>query len=337
MRFSIATFNVENLIGAGKPIYNAPKPRYSADEWRAKSAWVREQLLRMNADVVGFQEVFEEQALRDCLKGTRFASWHLTVADPTGKLPVNAVLSRFPIVSREVVTAVPFDFEFFDDKAMSGEDTHLQIPIHRFSRGLLKVVVQVTPKVAVCVIVAHLKSKRPTLPDGLERDEATASHNAQGAIRALIRRGVEACGVRQILSDCLQANPEQPVVVLGDLNDADTAVTNQIILGDAPRHNAPLEEKIEAWKECFQNVRDIQARRSIQDFHYTYIHNGRYESLDNIIVSNHFSDRNPQRVARVVDVRAYNDHLLDNTLSLERKPLSVSDHGQVVASVEIRI
>lgn len=73
MKFSIATFNVENLIDANKPIYDDPKPLYSETEYQRKVSWIKDQLLKMNADVIGFQEIFGEKALRDCLVGTPMA------------------------------------------------------------------------------------------------------------------------------------------------------------------------------------------------------------------------------------------------------------------------
>src|SRR4051812_39116204 len=120
MRISIATFNVENLIGPGKPIYEETAPRYRQEEYQQKIGWIRGQLVKMSADIIGFQEVFEEAALRDCLAGTAMAQWSLYVANPSGKRPVNALLSRFPIVNKQVIESIPFTFDFFDDRPASG-------------------------------------------------------------------------------------------------------------------------------------------------------------------------------------------------------------------------
>jgi hypothetical protein len=136
MKFSIATFNVENLIGANKPIYDDPRPLYTETEYQKKVIWIKEQLLKMNADIIGFQEIFEEKALRDCLVGTPMEHWHLFVANPTGKSPVNAILSKYPITKTEVVELIPFTFDFFDEPAMETilESTKIDIPIKKFSR-----------------------------------------------------------------------------------------------------------------------------------------------------------------------------------------------------------
>lgn len=337
MKISIATFNAENLITADKPIYDESWPHYNQDQYQRKTDWIRNQLLKMNADIIGFQEIFEEQALRDCLTGTCMENWPLFVANPTGKYPVNAILSRFPIVETEVVEHLPFVFDFFDDKEMTAplESIPVNIPLKKFSRGVLNAELKINENFSVLVIVLHLKSKRPILPDGIDRDTATYPELAKGCIRSLIRRSIESCGVRQILSEEINKDEAKPIFILGDLNDNDTAVTSQVILGEEPFRKLLPEERIKRWKHVFQNCRDIQARKSIENYQYTYIHNGHYESLDNIFVSNHFADLNSKRIGRIIDVRLYNDHVIDDKTSMDKKPVYVTDHGQVVVNIDL--
>ncbi|QHT65349.1 endonuclease/exonuclease/phosphatase family protein [Rhodocytophaga rosea] len=337
MKISIATFNVENLIGTDKIIYDEPRPRYNVQQYQQKVGWIRNQLLKMNADVIGFQEIFEEQPLRDCLVGTPMENWDLFVAKPNGKSPVNAILSKFPIINTSVIEDIPFVFDFFDEAAMTSvlESKSIDILIKKFSRGVLKAEIQLNDKITALVVVLHLKSKRPIFPDGLDRDTATYPETAKGSVRSLIRRAIESCGVRQILSDEINKEEAKPIFILGDLNDNDTAVTNQAIIGEEPFRNLPPEEKVKRWKHVFQNCKDVQARKSIENFHYTYIHNGHYESLDNIFVSNHFAELNSNKIGRIIDVRLYNDHVIDLRTSMDRKPIYVTDHGQVVANIDL--
>ncbi|MDV6345248.1 endonuclease/exonuclease/phosphatase family protein [Nitrosomonas sp. Is37] len=337
MKISLATFNVENLVTAGKPIYDGHRPHYNQDEYRKKTVWIKNQLLKMNADIIGFQEIFEERALRECLTGTPMANWHLFVANPTGKTPVNAILSKFPIIETEVIEDLPFVFDFFDEKEITAplESAPVNIPLKKFSRGVLKAEIKINENVSALVIVLHLKSKRPILADNIDRNTATSPELAKGSVRSLIRRGIESCGIRQILSDEINKDEAKPIFILGDLNDNDTAVTNQAILGEEPFRSLPLEIKIKKWKHVFQNCKDIQARKSIENFYYTYIHNGHYESLDNIFVSNHFAELNSKRIGRIIDVRLYNDHVIDDKTSMDKKPIYIPDHGQVMANIDL--
>lgn len=337
MKFSVATFNVENLITPDRPIYDELRPRFNRQEYELKTTWIKNQLLKMNADIVGFQEIFEEQALRDCLLSTPFEKWHLFVANPTGIRPVNAILSRFPIVRAEVIEDIPFVFDFFDEHALAEnlETTPIPIPIKQFSRGVLMAEIQLADRISILMYVVHLKSKRPTLPEGITLDTASYVDAAKGKIRSLIRRGIESAAIRQILSAEITKDESRPLIILGDLNDQDTAVTSQAILGEPPFHRLPVEEKIDRWKHVLQNSKDVQARKSIENYHYTYIHNGHYESLDNIFISNHFAELNSKKIGRIIDVRLYNDHIIDKTISFDRKPFYVSDHGQVVVNIDL--
>ncbi len=63
--FTIASFNVKNLIGADREYYRFQS--YTPEEYAWKEDWLADQLLTMNADIVGLQEVFEEQALKDVI------------------------------------------------------------------------------------------------------------------------------------------------------------------------------------------------------------------------------------------------------------------------------
>ncbi|WP_323763563.1 endonuclease/exonuclease/phosphatase family protein [Marinovum sp.] len=59
--FTIASFNVKNLIGPDREYYRYQS--YTPEEYAWKTDWLADQLLTMDADIVGFQEIFEEEAL----------------------------------------------------------------------------------------------------------------------------------------------------------------------------------------------------------------------------------------------------------------------------------
>jgi predicted extracellular nuclease len=57
---TIASFNVKNLIGADSEYYRFQS--YTPEEYAWKEAWLADQIVTMDADVVGFQEIFDEGA-----------------------------------------------------------------------------------------------------------------------------------------------------------------------------------------------------------------------------------------------------------------------------------
>lgn len=64
-QFTIASFNVKNLIEADQEYYKYES--YTPEEHSWKQAWLADQLLTMNADIVCFQEIFSEKSLRDVI------------------------------------------------------------------------------------------------------------------------------------------------------------------------------------------------------------------------------------------------------------------------------
>lgn len=67
-QLTVATFNVKNLIGAREEYYRFEE--YTDEEHAWKKNWLARQLLAMNADVVCFQEIFDEEALWEVIDET---------------------------------------------------------------------------------------------------------------------------------------------------------------------------------------------------------------------------------------------------------------------------
>lgn len=174
------------------------------------------------------------------------------------------------------------------------------------------------------------------LADNEQRTPHDPVVRARGQARSLMQRAAEACALRNLLLDVL-VHSSMPVMVLGDLNDSATAVTTQIITGRPPHRKLPHSVKIEAWDRMLYNAKDIVARRSLETHFYTHIHNGHYGCLDHILLSQEFVQENKKHIGRVLNVTYYNDHVIDDTISNEFVPTHQSDHGQVVASILLKV
>ena len=101
-----ATFNVCNLAPAGAKLYDNLEP-LSPAQYAAKAEWTARQIDLLDADVIGFQEIFSQAALRDVLSRTR----HYRAAalaghdamDAAGRmLPTVALVSRLPLAGAGV-------------------------------------------------------------------------------------------------------------------------------------------------------------------------------------------------------------------------------------------
>ena len=319
--FRVATFNLCNLALPNQPFY---REVYTPEVYGRKKTWIADQLQRMRADIVGFQEVFHVEALQETLAESRLYEQATTVVGKrNGEGPAVALVSRFPVLDYQVIEMFP--------PAAQLDIEGVVIPLDRFSRPVLAVRVSIDG-IECTIFVLHLKSKRPILPEDIDRNDPI--ERAKGQARSLIVRAAEATALRMLLMQTLQ-NRDYPVIVMGDMNDTGLAVTTQIATGESPQRQFPSDRKREIWDVLLYNVKDIQARRSYSDFYYTYIHNGHHESLDHIFVSQEFVNENPKHIGRVGYVAVFNDHLIDSTLSDEAIEPWQSDHAQVVTVLEL--
>lgn len=319
----VGTFNLCNLALPNAVYYN--RERYSPEDYAKKLRWIGGQLDQMRADLVGFQEVFHQEALQEALEASQYCQgFHLVAGNLIGDTPAVALASKFPILEHRFIRHFP--------DAAQLDIQGAEIPLTHFSRPVLAAKIQLNESVECMVFVVHLKSKRPIIPDHVDRHDPI--EKAKGQARSLILRAAESLALRVLLMDVLR-HRDYPVIVLGDMNDGGAAVTSRLISGEIPHRNLEVAHKRKIWDVLLYHVKDIQARQSYNDFYYTHIHNGYYESLDHIMVSQEFVAQNPDRVGRVVYVSVFNDHLIDETLSPETIPVWQSDHGQVVTAIEL--
>lgn len=318
--FRIASFNLLNLALPTTVFYN--RRQYSQKDYDKKKTWISDQLTKLNADVIGFQEVFDEAALREIIEAhPLYQGAEIVMGERKGGAPAVALLSRYPVVEQHSYREFPEQLTVDD----------MVVPFQEFSRPLLQVKVKVRKGLTLQVYVAHLKSKRPLMPDGVDRQDPREL--AKGQARSLLLRAAEANAFRSILLDRLE-HRDDPVVTLGDLNDTHTSVTTRIISGQSPPRYWDRDRKKKVWDTLLYHVKDIQARQSKRDVYYTHIHNGHYESLDHIMVSQELVRENPKRLGKVVYVHAFNDHIVDDTLVADGVEQWESDHAQVVATIE---
>ncbi|MEO1798593.1 MAG: alpha-1,4 polygalactosaminidase, partial [Pseudomonadota bacterium] len=230
--FSIASFNVKNLIGADQEYYRFES--YTPEEHAWKEDWLADQLLSMDSDIVCFQEIFDESALRAVVAETNargvaanaavvpdrskryarkaifrklafdpYEPMHIAFAPnandgaPGQRRPGLAVLSRFGFVGEpEVIQELPEPLTIpFSD--LGGEDGG-SYTISRTSRPILKVRVEVAGTV-ITIFNCHLKSKlgeypRPAegLPPEVDLTTYDAAGRALGSLRSALRRMAEA-------------------------------------------------------------------------------------------------------------------------------------------------
>jgi endonuclease/exonuclease/phosphatase family metal-dependent hydrolase len=305
-----ATFNVCNLAPPGMTLYDNLPPSTVA-EYEAKLDWTARQIDLLDADVIGFQEIFSQSVLKEALARTKHYRNAIHVGfDPAPSAPrltpSVALVSRLPLAGPAVqYTAFPAGVAM---PGGSGDPTH-------FARPVLHATVVASPDCMVDVVVIHLKSKRPDYRNGDSADDPQLY--AMACLRSLVWRGTEAVALRVLLCSLAREN-RRPRVVLGDFNDVADAVTTGIVTGDG----APLGERL------FDAAALQHQRDPLRNVGFSCLHEGHYSTIDHILVSEDFHGDLPNAIGEVVDVVYLNDHLV---LGLPH----ASDHGQVLARIRL--
>ncbi len=310
-----ATFNVCNLSQPGAQLYDNLAPLTDAD-YAAKVQWTAQQLDRLDADVIGLQEVFCLQAMRDVLAHSqRYREAALagvsTAPDPhTGlarQMPQVALISRLPLAAPAAIHSA-----FPEGVTLPAGSRDALC----YARALLQVSLQLPDGRLLDVLVVHLKSKRPDYASDDQQDNPMC--HAQAQLRSLIRRGTEAVALRALLCQ-LHASTPRPRIVLGDFNDSVDAVTTSIIMGEGGSATAGR----------YYDSRRIQADPAASAHGYTILHEERRMTIDHVLVSEHFHPDSPLAIGRVQAVRYFSEHLPDAVAG-------ASDHGQVLVQLELQ-
>ena len=325
----VGTFNLMNFMLPDKSLYGGTLG-LTRDEYRRKSEWTEFMLNQMDADIIGFQELFDREAMVRIIRNNpRYRKARLYMAEEGGDQPSVALLSRYPVENLEIFTHFPE--EAVIDFNPKGREP-VALPFTTFTRAVIKADIRIRDYGLITVFVVHLKSKRAIFD--ADEDPQNPVDLARAQSRSLMLRAAESVALRALVSHALEI-PERPVVLCGDVNDTGNAVTSRIISGEVPQHKLSDSVKRRGWDLLLYHVKDIQARRSYQDFYYTHIHNGMYESLDQIMVSQELVTEYPRRTGRVGLVSVYNDHLVDQTFSNQGVDKCKSDHGVVVCTLEL--
>lgn len=309
-----ASFNVCNLALPGMKYYDDQIP-YSSEEYGAKINWIAQQLDRLDADVIGLQEIFSQAALKDVLAKTQhYRDAQLIGFDPDPLAdhltPSVALISRLPVTSGAAIfTELPNNLSI----TLPG----VHHPVNRFTRPVLHATIEITPDLLIHVFVCHLKSK---LPD--YRNDSNDDHPDQTGIamlRSLIRRGTDALGLRTLLAN-VNKEKRLPIIVMGDFNDVASAIPTQMVMGLGKYPLNGIDDRL------FDGYR-IQSRRdALRDVGYTHVHDGSYETIDHILVSEEFNPASRAAIGEVAEVMYLNDHMTF-------KQPHASDHGLVLARI----
>ncbi len=311
--FTVATFNLYNLTLPGKRMYAGTKP-WTDEEYRLKIRFTAQQLREAQADVVGLQELWHADAMREVLREAGMDTTHelLAPADATGTRIVCAAVVRKGLRVGEPTWVEDFHPDFvLESKGGDPQTAPIVVAVRTFSRPVLRFEASLhADDPPARVFVCHFKSKQPTPIDKedwfKQRPDTYRDHRAAlGAAISTIRRTAEAAALRFALTLEMK-HTDAPVVVIGDVNDGQHSNTVNV-LTEQPRYLTGIATG--GGDNALYTAQTLQEYRDTRDVYYTHIHQDLRESLDHILVSEQFYDHSKKRLWLFDGLAINNDHL----------------------------
>jgi endonuclease/exonuclease/phosphatase family metal-dependent hydrolase len=319
---TVATANLLNLALPNRSYYENRDP-YKPVQYEEKCNWLGAQFARLDADVLAVQEVWDADALKYAVKqsGLHYSSVLVPGAEDGAQgTPRVGLVTRLPVKQVHSI-------DLFDERDI------VQVPElgphTRFERPVLHVQLALKPDVTLHILVVHLKSKRPKFlqddaGDPLEnRDDPHVA--ARGILRSLVMRASEAAALRSVVVRLLN-DTQEPLIMMGDLNDVPQAVTSQMVAA-----TQAIAFDRSARDTALFNAYEVQSQGGLlRDVAYSFVHQGRPETLDQIWVSEELVSSSKFSRGEVRRVDYFNDHLH------EGRDDTLSDHGFVRAMLRWR-
>ncbi|MBY7956404.1 endonuclease/exonuclease/phosphatase family protein [Vibrio fluvialis] len=313
MQVRFATANLLNYLAPPNAFYEFNNI-YEATQWQQKQRWLNHKLIELNADVIGFQEIFSADALREQMHDLGYPYFEVIDTpqvsdDYIYSSPVVGIASRYPLSDVVAVDAQQPDFHFHRKP--------LRATVHHPALGHID------------VYVVHFKSQRPMLNEPQSDDLMNAwQQELYGRWQSTMQRGQEAHLLHKAIVQRKQQS-RHPVVLMGDFNQVLSSIEFSALRSThrfrQPDSFAPLMpyHLFDSW-ELFSHTRDELRKPT----HYT---GASGQVLDYILLSSDFSREADYPVAFVCDFHVEDQHLINPHFETDRY---ASDHALVAVTLQ---
>lgn len=321
MKLKLGTFNLFQFVEPPYAWYTK-KDKFTPRQWLEKTTWIKSQILKMDCDIIGFQEVFSRKALRVLVRELGFKYFKVVdIAKLSKNNPLKYVTTTVAIASKYPIS----DMQVVDVHSPSIKNYHFEGKFH-FSRIPIKAKITLPNEKELLVYVCHLKSNRNSEFEYIFNKDDSVEHKKERVFKALEHK--YAVSLKQRLCEAsslffdIEKSSNTPTVLLCDLNDKEFSITidalanpkyyhenstKGLLLEDASYHYTP--EVYNPHPEAKEPQRKA-----------TSYFQGKGNILDYIFISPHFE---------VIDYKMLDEHLAEN----KDGSLLQSDHAQVVCEV----
>lgn len=328
LELKISSANLYNFIEPPNAFYLSDQI-YDHQQWQNKLAWLNHFIVNQQPDIIGFQEIFTPEALKNLMISLGYPFFAVVdkpenINQYTFKKPVVCLASRYPFTSVAPLIA------------NSQVSLHLGLQENfRYTRAPLHACIDLPSLGPTDVYVVHLKSHRPML------DEFPPATSIHGMIRseiignchAITQRSAEASQLMIAIIERRFAT-NNPAILIGDFNDdlSEDALSAFNLtklrsvtqyLTDLPISHYQLQD---SWQLLTKKTK-IKAPRLT-----THYHNGEGSTLDYILLSSEFDSGDIHSIAEVTNFYCHDSHISNDT----NKQMESSDHAIITAITSLR-
>jgi len=326
----VGTFNLFQFV---EPPYSwyTKKETFSIVKWQEKISWIKKQILEMDCDIIGFQEVFSKDALEKLTKELGF-DYFVTVdnakvdkQDPHIFISTTVALaSKYPILE---VQEVPIDQKSILNHKYEGT--------FKFSRVPIKALIKLPNEKKITVYVNHFKSNRlneleysfsenHTLIEKKNKTKQALEENLSKTLKQRL------CETSSLFYDF--QNTTSAIISICDLNDKEFSLTiealsNKSYHDDNPKDSYILYDVYNLYDKKIYNPHPEQ--KKIKRTATSYFE-GCGNVLDYIFVSKEFNKKEKNAIGKINSYEIFDKHFYNN----QHGSLIQSDHAQVVCEIE---
>jgi endonuclease/exonuclease/phosphatase family metal-dependent hydrolase len=327
---------------------------YSTVQWEKKQKWITEYLGEYQPDIIGFQEVFSAQSLKELVLAQGYPYFAVVdqpdvVDDFIYRSPVVAIASRYPIVN---AVAVEPSNELAQILGLANDFS--------FSRKVIRATIDVTHLGNCDCYVVHFKSKRSMIEldeqDKTRSPEKTIIESLKASVAggwgSTIQRGSEAT---LLMIDMIERREATgyPMILMGDFNNTLTDGVLSHLLTNTLRFVSSIDRDAYLSKYCLNDawnlfelavtnennksaeMNETNTSKQAEKLTRTPTHYFGASSsvLDYILLSCEFDASYHDSLYQVSAYDTYDRHLINP--SFERDGES-TDHGIVLVTLTLR-
>ncbi|AYJ80463.1 endonuclease [Aliarcobacter cryaerophilus ATCC 43158] len=314
MIIKIATFNLFQFCSPEFSFYTK-KEKFTKEDWEEKKIWIKGQLLKIDCDIVGFQEVFSQEELKELVFECGFKEFvvsnkpKLDEKNNVYKTTTVALASKFPI--KEI-------------KKVSKSDNFT------FAREPIKATLSLKNDLEINVYVAHLKSNRLNEFEYKFTKDSTLEEKKLKLDIAL--KNNYSLSLKQRLNEVKALHfdikkDKLPSILLCDLNDREFSITidaltnKRFYIKELKKDDFILFDSYDiAPKKVYNPHPEFKGFKRIPTSYFV----GHGNTLDFIFVSKDLENS-------IKNHKVFDEHLQKN----KNGTLKQSDHAQVVCEIEI--